>query len=1052
MLESRVFLVGEFMKILATYEIRSENVPAAVRICEREDEYINTYEIEQPKIGSATQSVLAYLKEKIIGSVDVKISEMLDPREADAVRSRFMERADEMIGNELVGIGDAEKRVLIGRLAHEMLGLGDLELLLADDELEEIVVNGSKEPVRVYHKKFGWLKSNLTLQSEEQVYNYASIIGRRVGKQITTLNPLMDAHLTTGHRVSATLFPVSSKGNGITIRKFAKNPWTIVHLIDPAANTLNVDVAALLWLCVQYEMNIIVAGGTASGKTTFLNSILVFTPPNQRVISIEDSVSGEEEMFVERNGRIERTTVASLVDAAVSKNCQITEDGCEIAANSDNTKVLSMTPRGEMELKEPRSFIRHKVNKPMFEVTLASGRRIKVTRDHSLFTLDDRNRIVPVKASELHVGGRIATPRALPFEGNLNSIDLGASTKSFCRLFIEGEPVRKRLESAQVKGNLRKRFGKSRVRHYARLGVIPADSYNEVFYGAAPTADEKRKMSIRSKCGASRIPILLDITSELAFMLGNWIADGCYDKNSVIISADDEESRAQIKKAVSQFGITTKMHSDGISLMLNSKALKLAMQALGFGGNAYTKKVPPAFFNLERPLMANFLKGIFSGDGWVRRNEVAIRLASRTLLNDLQSMLLFFGVPLRTRNAMMKDRCYEGRVSGTPFLGAFAEHIGFAQGYKMDKLKNAASKERHDVSDSIPLPKYMYRILKRYTRQQVGTALTYKSWKSWHRAYTSGRDIGRVTLQNIAGNFNDYGAGLDIFMEPSRFMPQDLFEDEEGMQDILESAKNLAFNDVFWDRIREIKNYDYNGYVYDLSVPGNESFVCNNIVAHNTRELVLPDFLQWTPLTTREPNPEGRGEITMLDLMVNSLRMRPDRIVLGEIRRQREAEVLFEAMHTGHSVYSTLHADDAEQARNRMTSPPINLPESMIGAVHAICVQYRQRRTGIRRTFELAEVVPDEKSVRVNVLYKWRPRDDVLEKYGEAARLYSQLTMHTGMTQREIDEDISDKRSVLQYMLEKKINTVNDVGRVIATYYRDKERLMKAVAGKKDLP
>jgi flagellar protein FlaI len=82
------------------------------------------------------------------------------------------------------------------------------------------------------------------------------------------------------------------------------------------------------------------------------------------------------------------------------------------------------------------------------------------------------------------------------------------------------------------------------------------------------------------------------------------------------------------------------------------------------------------------------------------------------------------------------------------------------------------------------------------------------------------------------------------------------------------------------------------------------------LTIEDTRELMLPTYQwNWIPMITRLPNPEGLGEVTMLDLLVNALRMRPDRIVMGEIRRKREAEVLFEAMHTGHSVYSTMHAD-----------------------------------------------------------------------------------------------------------------------------------------------
>ena len=97
------------------------------------------------------------------------------------------------------------------------------------------------------------------------------------------------------------------------------------------------------------------------------------------------------------------------------------------------------------------------------------------------------------------------------------------------------------------------------------------------------------------------------------------------------------------------------------------------------------------------------------------------------------------------------------------------------------------------------------------------------------------------------------------------------------------------------------------------------------ISIEDTREIFLPEYLHWVPLTTREPNPEGKGEVTMLDLLVNSLRMRPDRIVVGEIRRKEEAEVLFEAMHTGHSAYTTVHANTADETIRRLTNPPIEI-------------------------------------------------------------------------------------------------------------------------------
>jgi len=182
---------------------------------------------------------------------------------------------------------EAARKVLVGNLIHQMVGLGDIEILLEDPNLEELVVNSADECTWVYHKEYGWLKSNITFEDEEEIYNYSSEIARRVGKNINSLDPLLDAHLPTGDRTNATLNPISTHGNTITIRKFARDPWTITDFIQNS--TISKEVAAFLWLCLQYEMSVLVSGGTGSGKTSLLNVLMPFMPPNQRILSIEDT-------------------------------------------------------------------------------------------------------------------------------------------------------------------------------------------------------------------------------------------------------------------------------------------------------------------------------------------------------------------------------------------------------------------------------------------------------------------------------------------------------------------------------------------------------------------------------------------------------------------------------------------------------------------------------------------------------------------------------------------------------------------------------------------
>jgi flagellar protein FlaI len=463
------------------------------------EEKRNRYFVRLPRLTPVSRAFLEHIKSDITRTLPISGLE----KTKEELRKDLQERTKSVkdrIDQELGEDGDTA-RTLANIAVNEMYGLGDLEALVADKGLEEIIINSSKVPVAVYHRKYGWLKTNITIGDELDIENYSSQVARKVGRQITVLEPILDAHLVTGDRVNATLCPISTAGNTITLRLFARNPWTIASLVSDEVKSMSLEMAALLWQALHYEMNIIVAGGTASGKTSALNSLIALIPPHQRIITIED-----------------------------------------------------------------------------------------------------------------------------------------------------------------------------------------------------------------------------------------------------------------------------------------------------------------------------------------------------------------------------------------------------------------------------------------------------------------------------------------------------------------------------------------------------------------TRELVLPSYQwNWVPLATREPNPEGLGEVSMLDLVVNSLRMRPDRIVMGEIRRKKEAEVLFEAMHTGHSVYGTLHADTGEQVIRRLIEPPIEVPPGEIDDIHLILVQYRDRRKNLRRTLELSEIIPGAKGPELNYLFKWRPRSDTFDKVKPPHRYTEMMNLHTGMTEREVVDDQAEKQEVLAWMKQNKVLYVDDVGKVMEAYYADGSTLLEGV-------
>jgi flagellar protein FlaI len=224
-------------------------------------------------------------------------------------------------------------------------------------------------------------------------------------------------------------------------------------------------------------------------------------------------------------------------------------------------------------------------------------------------------------------------------------------------------------------------------------------------------------------------------------------------------------------------------------------------------------------------------------------------------------------------------------------------------------------------------------------------------------------------------------------------------------------------------------------------IPPNQRIVS----IEDTREIRMPRYMHWVPMVSREPNSEGKGSIQMEDLLVNSLRMRPDRIIVGEVRKKIQAETLFEAIHTGHSVYATFHANDAEEALVRLTHPPISVPKTMMPAVSLLIVQFRNRRTGTRRTFQIAEITREGE---INILYQYNNKTKKMEIKNKSERFFQSLELFTGNSSKELQQSMEEKVKVLKYLVKNRLGTVEEVGRVMSLYYTDKDYLMKEIIAK----
>ena len=270
--------------IIDSYALNVNDIVVDVSIIQKEEEPVPLYIISITNISDTTKIILEKIRDEFVSQETKTLDE--DYNVGD-VQEQFKGKILKLLAKYFPNADKKTIDMLINYILQQNIGLGNIDLLLKDINLEEIVVNNARDPIWVYHRRHGWLKTNVFMPNEARIRHYSTIIGRDVGKEITLLNPLMDAHLKTGDRVNATLSPISSKGNTLTIRKFAAKPWTISDFIRE--KTISYEGAAFLWTAVQNELSILVAGGTASGKTSMLNAIANFFPSNQRIISIEDT-------------------------------------------------------------------------------------------------------------------------------------------------------------------------------------------------------------------------------------------------------------------------------------------------------------------------------------------------------------------------------------------------------------------------------------------------------------------------------------------------------------------------------------------------------------------------------------------------------------------------------------------------------------------------------------------------------------------------------------------------------------------------------------------
>jgi pilus assembly protein CpaF len=235
-----------------------------------------------------TSDPVAILRERTHTALFERLgTRLFDPDlNEDQLRALVMKELGDIVTVEAVPLSAAERRRLVADMADDILGLGPIERFLADETVTEVMVNSDRP---IYVERLGHLvRTEARFLSQEHLRRVIERIVGQVGRRIDESSPMVDARLLDGSRVNAVIPPLAVDGPALTIRKFARDPFQVDDLIG--FGTFSPEIAGLLSACVKGKLNVLVSGGTGTGKTTLLNVLSGFIPQDERIVTIEDAV------------------------------------------------------------------------------------------------------------------------------------------------------------------------------------------------------------------------------------------------------------------------------------------------------------------------------------------------------------------------------------------------------------------------------------------------------------------------------------------------------------------------------------------------------------------------------------------------------------------------------------------------------------------------------------------------------------------------------------------------------------------------------------------
>jgi archaeal flagellar protein FlaI len=244
------------------------------------------YIVREPVLNEEEKFLLEKIKNSLIEKFDVDFTKLRKGEANEYLKKGFEETISLMAGT----LPHEKQQDLLYYVARDFIGLGKIEPIMQDPNIEDISCDGIQIPIFIFHRnsKIGTLRTNVFYENGEELDSFVNKLAQRCGKTISVAEPLVDASLPDGSRLQLTLgTDIAKRGSNFTIRKFTEEPLSPIHLIK--FGTSDSKMLAYLWLLTEFGKSTLVGGGTATGKTTLLNALSFFIKPEMKIVTIEDT-------------------------------------------------------------------------------------------------------------------------------------------------------------------------------------------------------------------------------------------------------------------------------------------------------------------------------------------------------------------------------------------------------------------------------------------------------------------------------------------------------------------------------------------------------------------------------------------------------------------------------------------------------------------------------------------------------------------------------------------------------------------------------------------